>query len=106
MATMPTGTFTRNTQRQPAVVTRTPPSEGPTAAASPAEPDHKPIARPRRLAGMITGIMASVCGVISAPPTPCSTRAAIRIPADGASAQATDAAPKTTMPTISKNLGP
>jgi hypothetical protein len=47
MAASPIGTLTKNTNRQLAAVTSTPPRIGPAAAAMPAIPPHTPIARAR-----------------------------------------------------------
>ena len=51
-----------------------------------------PIAVPRWRAGNVAEMIESVAGFMSAAPAPCTTRAPIRKPALGASAQASEEA--------------
>ena len=48
--------------------------------ATPATAPHRLIARPRDSAGNVRVITAMVCGIITAAPRPCTTRAAMRPP--------------------------
>ena len=57
------------------------------AAATPPSPDHAPMARARSPGLKLASIIARLPGVSSAPPTPWTSRAAIRKPALGATAQ-------------------
>ncbi len=76
----PIGTLTKKIHCQPSPSTSTPPASGPTRVATPAVAPHTLIATPRRSAGKIRVIVDSVCGVSSAAPTPCKTRAAMSMP--------------------------
>ena len=76
----PIGTLTKKIHCQPSPSTSTPPASGPTRVATPAVAPHTLIATPRRSAGKIRVIVDSVCGVSSAAPTPCNTRAAMSMP--------------------------
>ncbi|SKY08569.1 Uncharacterised protein [Mycobacteroides abscessus subsp. abscessus] len=58
-----------------------------------------PIAAPRFSGGKMRVIMAIVCGVINAAPTPCSPRAAISSPIEPENPHQTLAAVNTTRPT-------
>jgi hypothetical protein len=69
-------------------------------------PPHAPSARPRRSRGTASVSKVSVSGVTIAPPTPCTARAAIRAPIDGASAAAADPAVKMAMPIRNMRLRP
>ena len=80
-ATTHTGRLTKNTQRQPAASTRSPPSVGPKAAATaPIEPQMA-TAIGTRSRGVARSTRASDVGVMAAAPTACRTRAAISSPA-------------------------
>ena len=57
-----------------------------------------PIACPRTVFGKEAVIMARLCGIISAAPIPCTSRAPMSIFMPGASAQATEANVKIRMP--------
>ena len=63
---------------QPRASTSTPPRIGPTSVATPAVAPHSAIAWPRRSDGKIRVMIAIVCGVIIAAPSPWKTRAMIR----------------------------
>ena len=59
--------------------------DGPKAMPPEATPDHMPSAQARsRVSVKLLRMMASVAGIIVAPPTPCSARAAINTPVVGA----------------------
>jgi hypothetical protein len=92
------GTLTKKIHSQPKCWTRTPPSSGPVIVASPAMPPHIPIAGPRLAGGKRWVMNASVCGVISAAPRPCTARAAISISTVPDSPHHSDAPVKTIKP--------
>src|SRR5918994_697592 len=92
------GTLTRNTQRQPATSTSTPPTTGPRASPSPATPDQTPNALGRSSGGKSTASSDSAGGSAQAAATPISTRAAITSPTVCDAAVSTDAAAKPTNP--------
>ena len=75
----PTGMLMKKIHSQPKASTRMPPRIGPTRVATPAVAPHSAIAWPRRSDGKIRVITDIVCGVSSAAPTPCTTRAMISI---------------------------
>ena len=93
-----TGTFNRKAHRHPGPPTSQPPTNGPTAPASPPSPDQAPTAGARSSGRKLAWIRASDAGVRSAAPTPCSTRAATSTSIVGAAAQPTDATPNQTEP--------
>lgn len=68
-AAKPTGTLTRNTQRQLACTSR-PPSGGPAAAAIPPTAAHAPMATCRRSGGNSGSSSPSDAGIKSAAPRP------------------------------------
>ncbi len=92
---MPTGTLTRKIGRQddPAMsaLTSTPPMIWPTTAAMPEVAPYRARARALRSPSRVWWKVASTCGMSSAAVAPCTTRAPIRNPADGARPQASDA---------------
>ncbi len=92
------GTLTRNASRHDHSCTSTPPSSGPTAPAIPPSPDHAPIARARSARTNDDWMIASAPGVSSAPPMPCSTRAATSISVDHASPHSTEETPNHATP--------
>ena len=100
------GTVIKNIQRHDTVSMRKPPSSGPSAEVSADAPDHSPMAPPRSPAGNAALIIAKLPGVRSAPPTPCTARAAMSCPTLGASPHHTEAAVKTTTPTKNTRLRP
>ena len=65
--------------RQPTCSVRKPPSTGPIASASAETPAQVPIALPRSWAGKASVTIESVAGIISAAPTPWTTRLATSI---------------------------
>jgi hypothetical protein len=76
----------------------TPPTSGPMAAARPPQADHEPIAAARALPSKQLVSSASVFGISIAAPSPCSRRKAMSASPLGASAQASEAAPKAASP--------
>lgn len=97
--TAESGTFSRNTHRQPAASTSQPPANGPTAPATPPRPDQAPTARGRSSAANDAWMIASEPGVSRAPPAPCSARARIKVSMFGAMPHSTDATANQTTPT-------
>ncbi len=83
-----------------------PPASGPTRVATPAVAPHRLIAAPRRSGGKIRVIVDSVCGVSSAAPSPCTTRAAINVSMDPASPHHSEATVKTDKPIRYRFFGP
>ncbi|MDF9872524.1 hypothetical protein OKW18_004662 [Streptomyces pratensis] len=107
--TTATGTFTRNTDRQPALSprtedsgaaeTRTPPRICPATMESPAVAPYRLMARALRGPAVDAWMVASTCGSMSAAAAPWATRAPTRVQASGASPQAREVRPKAAMPT-------
>ena len=95
---MHSGTLMKNTARQLTVCTRRLPRLGPVAAATPPTAPEMPIAADRRFGGNSGRTSASELGITSAPPSACTTRAAISRAAFGANPHAIDATVKTVMP--------
>jgi hypothetical protein len=77
--------------RQPSACSSHPPRNGAIAAEIPLNPAHVPIARGRSPGAKAASMMARLAGVISAPPMPCTARAAMSHPMPGAAAHSTDA---------------
>ncbi len=71
---------------------------GPTAPATPASPDHAPIAAARSSPWKDAEIRASDPGVSSAPPMPCSARAPISTSIEGANPHSAEASANQTTP--------
>ena len=94
-----TGKLMKNTSRQDTASISHPPRNGPNAVATPPSPDHAPIAAIRSSSANEACRMARLPGVSSAPPTPCSARAAIRTPMPGATPHSSDASANHTVPT-------
>jgi hypothetical protein len=88
----------RNTARHDHTSTSQPPSTGPSAVVSAPAPAQVPMARPRSASGKDAAISARLPGTISAPPTPCAARAAMREAEPGAAAQPAEASANTAMP--------
>ena len=79
------GRLTKKIASQPSESTSTPPAMTPSVPPRPASAPQMPSAVLRsRPCGNVTVTMASAAGDSSAPPKPCSARAAIRTPDDGA----------------------
>ncbi|CAM5711546.1 hypothetical protein SMICM304S_03398 [Streptomyces microflavus] len=100
------GRFSRNTHRQPGPSTSHPPTNGPTAAPTPPNPDQSPTARARSSGWKLAWMSARDPGVSSAPPTPCRARAAMRTPAFGAIPQRSEASANHTIPTTNTRRRP
>ena len=92
------GRLIRKIHRHDAWSTSSPPTSGPSAAAIPPRPDQAPMARLRSSERNAPWIIARLPGVRSAPPMPCSTRAAISTSAFGASPHNRDARANQTVP--------
>ena len=86
--------------------TSQPPRNGPIAPAMPPSPDQAPIAAARSGPWNDAEIRARLPGVSKAPPTPCSARAAIRVPMSGASPHTSDARANHTTPTTKTRRRP
>jgi len=90
--TAATGTLIRKIGRQPPACSSHPPRNGAIAADTPLNPAHVPIACVRSPGARVASMIARLAGVISAPPTPSTARAAMSHPMPGAAAHSTDAA--------------
>jgi hypothetical protein len=84
--------------RHESASTSQPPSTGPKAVVRAEKPAQVPIALPRSALPKDALMMARLLGTSSAPPTPCTIRAATSTVMVGASPQATEAAVKMTTP--------
>ena len=73
----PTGTFSQKIHCQEMPCTTAPPTTGPAATPRPVMPPQIPIAAPRFSTPNASLIKVSVSGTITAPPAPCTTRAAM-----------------------------
>ncbi len=91
--------LTRNTARHDTASMSQPPRNGPAALATPASPDHAPMARPRSPTWNDAEMMARLPGTSNAAAAPCTARAAISRSADGAAPQSSDATPNPHRPT-------
>ncbi len=96
----------RKIARQVTASTSQPPSNGPSAVATPPSPDQAPIARARSAGRKLDSIIARLPGVSSAPPTPCSSRAPTSASALGATAQSSDATVNHATPTTNMRRRP
>ena len=109
-ATAPTGMLTRKIGRQsspqksPAI--KSPPRIGPVTAANPADRPNSAKASPRSFGANSAGTIASVCGIIIAPPIPCTTRAATSPPMLGAAPHRVDPSVNTPIPARNIRLRP
>ena len=90
--TAATGTLIRKIGRQLPASSSHPPRKGAIAADTPLNPPHVPIACVRSPGWKAASMIARLAGVISAPPIPCTARAAMSHPMLGAAAHSTDAA--------------
>src|SRR6185437_582800 len=86
-----TGTLIRKIGRQLPACGSHPPRNGAIAAETPLNPAHVPIAWVRSPGAKAASMIARLAGVISAPPIPCTARAAMSQPMLGAAAHSTDA---------------
>lgn len=98
MATAAMGRLTQKIACQLRCSVSRPPRSGPAAAAPPLAAPHMPKAVPRSLPWYEEIRRAGVVANMAAPPTPCTTRAAINTPASGASPQTSEARPKSPRP--------
>ena len=92
------GALTRRTARQLSAEVSTPPIVGPSAPAIAAAPPIVPSARPRCSGGNAALTIATEVGSMSAPPTPCATRATSNSSKSGASPPTADAPAKRIAP--------
>ena len=91
IAATPTGTLTRNTQRQPTESTSAPPRTGPSAMLIPTIAPHTPIAPARSRGSSNTlRMIDSATGLSIDPPIAWSTRAATSVSSVGARAHSSD----------------
>jgi len=88
----------RKIARQLPACSSHPPRKGAIAADTPLNPAHVPIARMRSPGRKAASMIARLAGVISAPPIPCTARAAMSHPMPGAAAHSTDARVNQTSP--------
>jgi hypothetical protein len=100
-ATAATGMLIKKIGRQLPACSSHPPANGAIAAETPLNPAHVPIAWVRSAGAKLASMMARLAGVISAPPMPCTARAAISQPMPGAAAHSTDA--KVNQPSPARN---
>ena len=77
--TRPIGTLIQKIHCQESPLTTAPPMTGPSATPRPLTPDQMPSATPRCPSGNASESSVSVSGNTSAPPAPCTARAAIRV---------------------------
>ncbi len=91
MTMTPIGRLMKKMYRQSKAVTSRPPSVGPAIVATPATAPQIPNAAPRRSGGKTIVSSASVCGISSAAPAPCTARNAISQPTVGEKPHAADA---------------
>ena len=102
---MPIGTLNQNTLRQPMPVS-SPPRIGPSISPAPITIALIPSALPSSLRGKASVTSAAEVAMISAPPTPWTTRPRIRSPAAGAIAQNSDATVKIARPAANVRTRP
>ena len=105
-AATPIGTLTRNTRRQSAAVTSSPPSEGPKPAAAALTADSSATACERRPGGNACSTSARADGTSKAAPSACTTRKAISAPADGAIAHSSEPTVNNSRPTTNTRRRP
>ncbi|GAA1829816.1 hypothetical protein GCM10009735_76880 [Actinomadura chokoriensis] len=99
MPATPIGTLIRKTLGHRNAPTMMPPTVGPSAMDDETTADQTPSTFARsRASGKARTSSASELGMNSAAPAPCRSRAAISTSMPGASAEASDAKPKTPMP--------
>src|SRR2546430_5049572 len=100
------GGLKKNPNRHDTESTSHPPRNGPSAVATPASPDHAPMARPRSSGRNVDEMMARLLGTRNAAATPCKQRAPTSAPVDGAAPHSTDATPKPTRPMMNTRRRP
>ncbi len=91
------GMLRKKAQRQEKLTSQ-PPSTGPIAVVMPLKPDHVPMARPLRVGSKEAEMRARLPGTRSAPPIPCTARAATSHGTDVATPHAIEANAKSTTP--------
>ena len=104
--TAASGRLIRKIHRQPTESMSQPPTNGPTAPATPPRPDQAPMALGRSLAANDAWMIASEPGVSSAPPMPCSARAPMSTPMSGARPHSAEASANQTTPTTKTRRRP
>ncbi len=105
--TATTGTLTRNTEPHQKCSSSAPPTSGPSARPPPEPADQMAMALVRsRASGNRLRMIDSVEGMIVAPATPSSTRAAISVPALGEKAASAEAIPNAAVPMSSTFFRP
>jgi hypothetical protein len=92
------GKLIQKAARQLKLSINRPPRGGPSAVVIAEAAAQRPIARPRTVFGKEAAMMARLCGIMSAAPTPCTRRAPMSIVRLGAKAQAAEANVKIAMP--------
>ncbi len=92
---MPTGTFTKKTQRQERLAVSRPPSGEPTATPSAPAVASRPKVRPMRSGGSRRATALYVMTTMTDPPVPCTQRAATSRTKLGASAPSREPATNT-----------
>jgi len=102
----PSGMLMPNAHRHEKSVVSQPPRSGPTAAMPPIVAPHTAKAMPRSRPTKVALSVDSVDGRIIAPPTPCTTRAAMSALPESASAAQTEARAKITRPSTSMRRRP
>ena len=105
-ATTATGTFTKNTQRQPARSVIRPPITGPTTLDAPHTMPLSAWYLPRSRAGNTSAITANDIDMSAPPPSPCTTRSATSWTMLLLKPAATEASEKSTTPAMSTCLRP
>jgi len=106
IATRPTGTLRKNTQRQPTAATSKPPSTGPDARPTACAAAWTPSAARRWRSGTLVTTSATLFAWSKAAPAAWTMRSAISIPIEAASPHAADAAAKITNPYRYSSLRP
>ena len=102
-----TGTLTRNTEPHQKWASSSPPTIGPSAMPSPLVPAHRPMARCRSAGSWNMSVMiASVEGIIMAPPIPMLARAAISMLTEPENAAQVEPAAKAIRPVRNTRLRP
>ncbi len=102
-----TGTFTRNTDRQPNASVNRPPATGPATSPVPLSAAQTPVAL-ARAAGSVQAVAtsASDVGTRSAPATPSSARSPMRTPTDHATEVAAESTANAHRPTRNTRRAP
>ncbi len=99
IAAAASGTLRKKIARHDQAVMSQPPSSGPIAVVTPERPAQAPIAGPCSSSAKLARRTARLPGTSSAAPAPCTARAAISAPREGARPQAIEATVNQTSPT-------